>query len=110
MRREVAELLRDGRTESARIRVEAVLREVSLLSAFELLELYLELLSVRADLVEKSRDIPADMVESVSSLLYAAPRLGGDLPELTALRAMLGRKYGKEYVAEASDDATRDKW
>ncbi len=113
MRKDVADLLRNGKQEHARIRVEGVLREQLLLQArghpgarthfpgrqpatlgrpttlgapwcaawcaawcpvqaYEILELYLELLAVRSQLVAKNKEIPRDMVEGVSSLVYAA--------------------------------------
>lgn len=33
-----------------------------------------------------------------------------DFPELIVIRAQLGGKYGKEYIAEASSDLTCRKW
>ena len=75
MRREIADLLRTSKQENARIRVENVIRENLLLQAFETLELFMELLAVRAQLVEKSKDMPPDMIEALSSLVYSAQRL-----------------------------------
>lgn len=62
-RKEVAELLRQGKQGNARIRVEAVMREHHMLHGYEILELYLELLAVRAELLGKTKEIPPDMVE-----------------------------------------------
>jgi hypothetical protein len=42
--------------------------------AYEILELFLELVAVRSALVANSREIPRDMVEALSSVLYAATR------------------------------------
>ncbi|CAL5229714.1 g13088 [Coccomyxa viridis] len=109
MRKEIADLLRTSKQENARIRVETVIRENLLLQAFEVLELFMELLAVRAQLVEKSKDMPPDMIEALSSLVYSAQRLQ-DFPELIVIRAQLGGKYGKEYIAEASSDLTCRKW
>ena len=75
MRKEIADLLRTSKQENARIRVETVIRENLLLQAFETLELFMELLAVRAQLVEKSKDMPPDMIEALSSLVYSAQRL-----------------------------------
>ena len=44
------------------------------LQAFEVLQLYLELLSIRMALIDKARDLPPDMVEAISSLIYASQR------------------------------------
>jgi hypothetical protein len=40
--------------------------------AYEILELYLELIAVRVQLIAKSKEIPRDMVEAISSIIYAA--------------------------------------
>ena len=45
-----------------------------IVQAFEILQLYLELLSIRMALIDKTRDIPPDMVEAISSLIYASQR------------------------------------
>ncbi len=45
-----------------------------LMQAFEILQLYLELLSIRMALIDKTRDIPPDMIEAISSLIYASQR------------------------------------
>ena len=75
MRKEVADLLRTNKQENARIRVEAAMRENLLLQAYEVLELFLELLAVRVQLVERSKDVPPDMIEALSSLIYSAQRV-----------------------------------
>lgn len=74
-----------------------------------MLELYLELLTVRTQMLAKTKEIPGDMVEAVSSIIYSAERVP-DTPELTQLRQLFAGKYGKEYAAEAGADATADKW
>lgn len=40
--------------------------------AYEILELYLELVAVRTQLISKTKEIPRDMVEAISSIIYAA--------------------------------------
>ena len=45
------------------------------------LELFVELLKVRAELIEKSKEMPPDMIEAISSLVFATQRIT-DLPEL----------------------------
>lgn len=45
-----------------------------MVQAFEILQLYLELLSIRMALIDKTRDLPPDMVEAISSLIYASQR------------------------------------
>lgn len=43
--------------------------------AYEVLEIFLELLTVRLQLIESSKDIPNDMFECLASLVYSASRI-----------------------------------
>jgi hypothetical protein len=76
-RRDIADLLRQGKKDYARIRVEAVIRENFMLQALEVLELYLELIAVRSQLISQTKEIPRDMIEAISSVIYAAQRVSG---------------------------------
>ena len=108
-RKEVADLIRANKQGNARIRVEAVIRDHQTLQAYELIELFLELMAVRVQLIEKTKEMPADMTEAMSSLIYASHRLQ-DFQELVAIRGMLASKYSKEYVTEATSDLMCRKW
>lgn len=57
-RRQVGQLLKEGKNEYAWIRVEAIIREKNLLAAYEILELYLELIAVRVELLDKHKTCP----------------------------------------------------
>jgi len=95
----VAEMVREGKLDNASIKVEVVLQEEALLRAFELIELYAELLLVRMSLLDKEKVCPEDLREAVASVVFAAPALG-DLPELTQVRKDLTAKFTKEWVGE----------
>ena len=43
-----------------------------------------------------------DMKEAISSLIFAGPRCS-DIPELLAIRDIFQKKYGKDFVAAATD-------
>ncbi|KAL6767639.1 hypothetical protein ACKKBF_B36040 [Auxenochlorella protothecoides x Auxenochlorella symbiontica] len=112
-RREVADLLRAGKQGNARIRVESVIRETLLLQAFDTLEVYLELLAVRVELLAKTKEMPPDMMEAICSLIYAAERISSDLPEIAVIRSMLASKYGglyKDFAQAAASDAHYREW
>jgi len=110
MRRQISEQLRNGQNENARIRVESVIRDKLLLQAYNILDLYLELFTVRSQLISKTKEIPRDLTEAVASVIYAARRIS-DVPELTDLAKMFAAKYGKEFAHEAGADApTCNKW
>jgi vacuolar protein sorting-associated protein IST1 len=129
-RRHMAELLAVGKLESARIRVENIIRSDIATELHEILELYCELLLARIQLLDgyippsrlpdaepaasvaddKDEDLLAGRTaldsgldEAVRSIIYAAPRT--DIKELTQARALLLDKMGKEYAASAAGGA-----
>ena len=60
--------------DSARIRVEMVLAERRLLRAYEILEVFVELVGVRARMLAGAVRLPPDMYDAVASLGYVSPR------------------------------------
>lgn len=52
-----------------------MLREANLLKAYDVLELFTEMLAVRVQMIEKSKDTPPDMLEALSSIVYASQRV-----------------------------------
>uniref|UniRef100_A0A453LJD8 IST1-like protein n=1 Tax=Aegilops tauschii subsp. strangulata TaxID=200361 RepID=A0A453LJD8_AEGTS len=102
MRGDVAALLRDGREDTARIRVEHVIREQNTMAANEIIELFCELIVTRLPIIAKQKECPADLKEGICSLIFAAPRCS-ELPELTRMRDLFEKKYGKDFVAAAVD-------
>jgi len=42
------------------------------LQALHILELYLDLFNVRSQLISKTKEIPRDLIEAVSSVIYAS--------------------------------------
>ncbi|KAJ4375769.1 Vacuolar protein sorting-associated protein ist1 [Neocucurbitaria cava] len=111
-RREMAQLIEVGKVQSARIRVENIIRSDITTELHEILELYCELLLARSQLLEQSptpssstssttTSIPLDpaLEEAVRSIIYAAPRI--EIKELHAVRGFLVEKFGKD-VALAS--------
>ncbi|WOK92861.1 IST1-like protein isoform X1 [Canna indica] len=102
MRRDIAFLLESGRDETARIRVEHVIREQNVLAANEIIELFCELIVARLPIISKQRDCPPDLKEGISSLIYASPRCS-EIPELNRIQRLFEKKYGKDFVAAAID-------
>jgi vacuolar protein sorting-associated protein IST1 len=101
-RRAMAQLLEAGKVESAKIRVENIIRSDITTELHEILELYCELLLARTGLME-SPTCDAGLEEAVKSLIYAAPRT--DVKELQNVRALLCDKYGKEFALVAMENS-----
>ncbi|KAI4387958.1 hypothetical protein MLD38_000340 [Melastoma candidum] len=102
MRRDIAKLLGSGQEATARIRVEHIIREEKMMGAQEIIELFCELIAVRLPIIEAQRDCPIDLKEAISSVCFAAPRCA-DLPELQQVQMSFASKYGKEFVAAATE-------
>ncbi|TDZ47728.1 IST1-like protein [Colletotrichum trifolii] len=101
-RRAMAQLLEVGKYESARIRVENIIRSDITTELHEILELYCELLIARGGLLEGSTCDPG-LEEAVKTIVYAAPKT--EIKELQVVRTLLGEKYGKEFVLSAMENS-----
>ncbi|CAG8446817.1 5263_t:CDS:2 [Ambispora gerdemannii] len=101
-RKEIAELLKIGKVESAKIRVEGIIREDFNLEAMEILELYCELILARFGIIEQMKQCDPGIQEAVYTLIYAAPR--SEIKELSSVRDQLISKYGKEFAMNAIDN------
>ncbi|EPE31385.1 hypothetical protein GLAREA_12688 [Glarea lozoyensis ATCC 20868] len=101
-RRAMAQLLEVGKIESAKIRVENIIRSDITTELHEILELYCELLLARTGLME-GPVCDAGLEEAVKSLIYAGPRT--DVKELQQVRALLMEKYGKEFALAAMENS-----
>jgi vacuolar protein sorting-associated protein IST1 len=101
-RRAMAQLLETGKVESAKIRVENIIRSDITTELHEILELYCELLLARTGLMESATCDPG-LEEAVKSLIYAAPRT--EVKELQQVRALLCEKYGKDFALQAMENS-----
>ncbi|GAB1319076.1 Vacuolar protein sorting-associated protein ist1 [Madurella fahalii] len=102
-RRAMAQLLEQGKIDSARIRVENIIRSDIITELHEMLELYCELLLARAGLLESSPQCDPGLEEAVKSIIYAAPKT--EIKELQQVRQLLAEKFGKEFVLAAMENA-----
>uniref|UniRef100_A0A2P2KGX0 Uncharacterized protein n=2 Tax=Rhizophora mucronata TaxID=61149 RepID=A0A2P2KGX0_RHIMU len=100
LKRELAQLLEAGQDRTARIRVEHLVREEKTMAAYDLIEIYCELVVARLSIIESQKACPIDLKEAISSLIFASPRCS-DVPELMDVRKLFTAKYGKEFVSAA---------
>ncbi|KAF2876704.1 regulator of Vps4 activity in the MVB pathway-domain-containing protein [Massariosphaeria phaeospora] len=109
-RREMAQLIEAGKTQSARIRVENIIRSDITTELHEILELYCELLLARSQLLDPppssyssatNNALDPALEEAARSIIYAAPRT--DVKELQAVRALLIEKFGKDIAISSMD-------
>ncbi|KAL0426929.1 UNVERIFIED_CONTAM: IST1-like protein [Sesamum latifolium] len=100
MKREIAQLLQSGQDQTARIRVEHVIREEKMMAAYDLIEIYCELIVARLPIIESQKTCPIDLKEAIASIVFASPRCG-DVPELLDVRKHFTEKYGKDFTTAA---------
>ncbi|KAF7813907.1 dentin sialophosphoprotein-like isoform X1 [Senna tora] len=100
LKRELAKLLESGQDQTARIRVEHVVREEKTMAAYDLIEIYCELIAARLPMIEAQKICPIDLKEAISSVIFASPRCS-DIPELMDVRKHITAKYGKEFISAA---------
>lgn len=97
----MAQLLETGKIDSARIRVENIIRSDITTELHEILELYCELILARAGLLEGLTCDPG-LEEAIKSIIYAAPKT--EIKELNTVRTLLAERYGKQFVLEAMEN------
>ncbi|GMI92706.1 hypothetical protein HRI_002939900 [Hibiscus trionum] len=100
LKRELAQLLESGHDQTARIRVEHVVREEKTVAAYNLLEIYCELIVARMPIIESQKNCPIDLKEAISSVVFASARCE-EIPELKDVSKQFTAKYGKEFTSSA---------
>ncbi|GFS44348.1 regulator of Vps4 activity in the MVB pathway protein [Actinidia rufa] len=101
-RADVVQILNVDHHERALIRVEQVIKEQNMLDVFVMMESYCHLLAERNNLIEQEKVCPEELKEAVSSMLYASTRCG-EFPELQEMREIFTSRFGKEFVACATE-------
>lgn len=96
-RREVSGMLAAKKMDKARVRVESVLRKTREGEASDILTVMVDLLVERVPLISAEKACPADLVECVATVLWAAPRAG--IEELKVVAQQLTLKYGDKWAA-----------
>nr|CCA23187.1 conserved hypothetical protein [Albugo laibachii Nc14] len=101
-RKEIAQFLRDGKEEKARLRVERIIRDDSLVEGYEILALLCELVAERMTLIESQKQCPFDLKESICTLVWASSRT--EIPELIEVKKQMIKKYGQDFVTAAEQN------
>uniref|UniRef100_A0A8R1DMK6 IST1 homolog n=1 Tax=Caenorhabditis japonica TaxID=281687 RepID=A0A8R1DMK6_CAEJA len=100
-RTEIADYISANKPDRARIRVEHIIREDYAVEAFEILEMYCDLLLARFGLIEQMKTLDDGIAEAVISIVWAAPRLATDIAEFKTISDQLTIKYGKPFAEAA---------
>ncbi|XP_018015788.1 IST1 homolog [Hyalella azteca] len=104
-RKEIAHYIAAGKTERAKIRVEHIIREDYLVEAMDVTEMYCNLVLARFGLIQQMKDLDPGLSEAISSLVWCAPRLMSDVPELKIVADQFALKYGKPYAVACREQS-----
>mmetsp|Transcript_1310 Transcript_1310/g.2174 ORF Transcript_1310/g.2174 Transcript_1310/m.2174 type:complete len:374 (+) Transcript_1310:280-1401(+) len=99
--REIAALLAEKKEGIARVRMEAVLRDRVQAESLDLLVVFVEMVLNRLVLLENQAQVqgmPPDLMESICSIIYAAPRVG--IPEFVEATNTFKILFGTQVVDE----------
>ena len=91
--------------DKARIRVESVIRKQREMAAEEILELMVDLLLERISLISSEKTMPADISETVQTVVWASSRT--QIDELKAVKEQLLLRYGPQITKEQKGGGRR---
>ncbi|KAG2591113.1 hypothetical protein PVAP13_5NG443600 [Panicum virgatum] len=70
------------------------------MQAYDLLEVYCELIVARLSIIDSQKACPIDLKEAIASVIFASMRCS-DVTELADVRKQFTSKYGKEFATAA---------
>ena len=69
----------------------------------ELVEMYCDLMITRFGLIQQLKTLDDGLAEAISSIIWVAPRLQTDVPEIKIVAELFTQKYGKPYAQAARE-------
>ncbi|CAF1369018.1 unnamed protein product [Adineta steineri] len=98
----VADYIRNNKVPRARIAVEHLIREDYKIEAMDRVEAYLDTLLMRMQLIKdrpKNGAVDPAIEQPLANILWSAPFLTQDIPELGQITLMFKKHFGPEYVS-----------
>jgi len=100
--REIADLLRSGKDETARVKVEAIIREDYIAESLEVLDVCCELIMSRLGAINIAKTCPPEILEALSTVIWATTRVKID--EFLVIRKLIAAKFGKPFVIDCMNN------
>ncbi|CAK9295551.1 unnamed protein product [Gordionus sp. m RMFG-2023] len=104
-RREIADYMNINKVDRAKIRVEHIIREDYLVEAMEIIEMLCDLILARFGLIQQMSTMDEGLKEAIASLIWVAPRLQADVPEIKIISDILAQKYGLDFAKAARENS-----
>jgi hypothetical protein len=89
---EILQVIRSGKVEIARIKVESLIQDYRKLSAYDIIIHYCDNLLTRMELLQATGDTPSEVLSAVHTIAYASSNL--NIPELQEVAGHLKAKFG----------------
>ncbi|GKD88317.1 IST1-like protein [Tanacetum coccineum] len=100
LRNDMEKLIKLGESETAFERADQVYKDEGMIVVYELLALFCEHISFHLSRIRRKKNCPKEVMEAVSSLMFASARCK-DLPELLHIRRLFTSRYGKSLETKA---------
>lgn len=100
--RAIGQLISDEKIQSARIKIEGILREENLIRVMEWLEMMCDLMNQRIAQISAAKKCPEDLLESISTIIYCAKRIS--IPELSEIAGQFKAKWGEKWFASCIEN------
>ena len=104
-KKEIAKCLRENNLEVAKAKMDSIIREEDMITAYDILGPLCEILKERVTYIISNSECPPDLRAQLDTVIYAATRL--DFEELLKLRDMIMIRYGQSYVTKADSNADK---
>ncbi|KAH9607899.1 hypothetical protein KSS87_008564 [Heliosperma pusillum] len=102
LKEDIAQLLKNEHEEIAMNKLAQLYVDENVLSIYDMLKTFSEFILLNLSYIRKHKDIPNDINEAISTLVFASARIG-DLPELRLIRKLFTERYGNRFVTAATE-------
>ena len=99
---DIINLLSQGKEEMARIKVESMISTDFMIESLSVIELMCELIHERINYISSQKECPADLLEAISTLVYAADKV--DIEELRDIKSQFSKKYGSKFIKNCNEN------
>ncbi|XP_073440722.1 IST1 homolog [Dendrobates tinctorius] len=96
-KKEIVQHLEAKRESRARIGMEKVIQQENQIEALEMVQIFCDTLYKKIGLIQSMESLDPTLSEAVSTVIWAAPHLETEVPELKKVVQQLCLRYSKEY-------------
>ncbi len=102
---EIKKFLKQNNLEVAKVKMDTIIREEDYITIFDILGPICEILKEKVTYILNNNECPTDLKPYIETLIYASYRL--EFEDLLKLTDIFGEKYGKQFVEDAKNDASK---